>query len=167
MSLSWWPHLLYYWCVPPSSPPPYGELFSTNLAPISFTPFTYLYLCALIFICENLFLSVRTYSHLSESLFICQNLFSSVSTYFCLWESLLVYDHLWESLLIYGHMWESIFFKSLWRKASVWTPSSKRNLLSPKHDNDILLISYFHTFQFHVFCFEFFSFCASLFVCLK
>ena len=137
-------NLIYYTTdVYPPHPPFLWRIIFHWISTNFFTPFTYFYLCALIFICENLFLSVRTYSHLSESLFICQNLFSSVCTYFRLWESLLVYDHLWESLLIYDHMWESIFLKSLWKKASVWTPSSKTNLLSSKHDNDILVISYF------------------------
>ena len=102
--------LIYY----VHSPQPlYGELFFTNLAPIFFTTFTYLCLCVLLFICENLssylpepificqnlFLFVRTYFYQSEPIFICLHLLS-VRIFSCLWSSLRISFYLWYSVRI-------------------------------------------------------------------
>ena len=102
------------------------------------------------FICTHLFLLV----------IICKNIFF-------LWESFWISSYLWESLLIYDHLWvsllfmrislnlfllmvicQNLFFKSLWKWVSVWTPSFRTDLLSSKHDNDILSISYIPTLCF-------------------
>ena len=73
--------------------------------------------------------------------FICTHLFLYViicESFFFLWESFL-------SVRISSycknlcHLCESV---SLWKQACVWIPSFETNILSSKHDNDILLISY-------------------------
>ena len=79
--------------------PSMENYFSNNPAPNFFLP--HFYLCAPL-------LSVRTSSHLSESLFICKNLFLSVRVSSCLWPSLRIFSCVWSSVKIY-------FFKSLWK----------------------------------------------------
>ena len=96
---------------------------------------TYFYLWEPLFIYQNLFSSVRISFYLSESIFIYVHLILSVRISSFSWSSLRIYSYLWSSARIY-------FLKFLWKKASVWTPSSKTNLLSSKHDDSILLISY-------------------------
>ena len=88
-----------------------------------------------LFFCQNIFSYVKIFFYLSEPIFICVHLFLSARISFYLWSSAKIFSYLWSSVKIY-------FLKSLWKEASVWIPSSKTNLLSSKHDNDILLISY-------------------------
>ena len=100
-ALPWYPHLLYYWCVPLSTP--FSRIcFLTNLATI-FSP------RLLIYICVPLFLSVR------------------VSSY--LWESLLFYDHLWESFRHLLDFLKSLWKQaSVWMLLSqMYLLSSKHN----------------------------------------
>ena len=126
----------------PLTPPSYGELFSTELAPIFLRH-------SLIFIYVHLFLFVRTSFYLSEPILICQNLFLFVKTYFHLCalifvcENLFLFMIIFENLFLFMIICENLFFKVFMKISSVWTPSSKTNLLSLKQDNDFwLLISY-------------------------
>ena len=100
------------------------SLFLTNFGTYFFTTPNYFFVCALMFIFVNFFLSVRTYFHLSKSIFIfktyfylyalifiCQNLFSSVKIYFHLCELNFICENLffsWPSLRIFsficGHL---------------------------------------------------------------
>ena len=65
MSLSWWPHSLYYCCVPPVNPQ-WKIIF-----------YQVFFLHLLILICMQLFLSARTYSRLWQLIFICMHIILS------------------------------------------------------------------------------------------
>ena len=95
--MPWYPHLLYYWRLPPLNLP---QVICTHL-------FLFMIICENLSLLWESFLFMRISSYLWSSvgvfsfyenfflfMIICKNLF-------CLWESLLIYNHLWESLLIY------------------------------------------------------------------
>ena len=99
------------------------------------------YLYAIIFNCVNLLPPARIssfvriffiYVHFWESLLFCNNLFKP----FFIFENLFLFMIICENLLE-----QFRFLQSLWKQASVWIPSSKKNLWSTKHGN-ILLTSY-------------------------
>ena len=141
--LFWQPHLLYYWRVAPSVTL-WRIIFHWFSFNFLFTTLTYFYLRAFIFICQNLFSSVRISIYLSEPISICVHLYLSVRIFHgYLWESLF----LWSSERIY-------FFKFLWKQASVFY-----------HQNTIMIFYSFYMFQFYVFYFIFFSFCVWLPFC--
>ena len=158
-------NLIYYTTdvYPPHPPPSYGELFSTELAPIFLRH-------SLIFIYVHLFLFVRTSFYLSEPILICQNLFLFVKTYFHLCalifvcENLFLFMIIFENLFLFMIICENLFSLSLYEKKQVYEHHHLKQIFC--HQNMIMIFWWFHTFQFYVFCFEFFSFCALLFVCL-
>ena len=101
-------HLKYYTTdVYPGQP--HGELFFTKFSTNFLTRFTYSHLCALIFICENLFLSVRIFSYFWESLLICVSLGESLLICENLRESLLIPENPFLSLRISFYLSESVF----------------------------------------------------------
>ena len=88
----------------------FKNLFSTKFSTNFFTALTYFYLCLLISICENLFLSLNIFSFLWESLLISENLFFSVRISSYLWEPVLFCENLWEPFLFCENLWESFLF---------------------------------------------------------
>ena len=124
--------------------PSMENYFLPNLLPIllpTLSPaFTYSHLYAPIFICHNFVLSECTCS--------CFYLWSFAKIFSRLWSSVRIYKNLLLSVRIYSYSWSESFgtsfclFKSLWKQAMVWTPSSRTNFLSLKNDNYILLTSY-------------------------
>ena len=118
-------------------------------------------------ICENLFFFARVFFYLCSFVKIFPYLWSSAKIISYLWSSVRIFlnhFYLWESLLICYLSFKTsfCFLQTLWKQASVWTPSSITNFLSSKHDNDILMISYVPIWCFY---FEFFSFCVWLLFC--
>ena len=91
---------------PPPPSPPYGDLFSTNPAPIFFyhihllsfvcIHFIYYNLFLFMIICKNLFLSVIICQNHFLFMIICENLFlfMLICENLFLQEPLLIYDHL-------------------------------------------------------------------------
>ena len=111
-------------------------------------------------ICENLF-----YSWLSVIIFF--YLFSLIHTYFYLWELMRIFlnpSYPWESLLIYDHLWEffstSFAFYSLYESKQAYEYHYLNQIFY--HQNMIMISCWLRIFQFHVFYFEFFSFCVWL-----
>ena len=87
------------------------------------------------FICTHLFLFLRIFDYLWSS--------TRIFTY--LWSSMRISSYLWPSMRIFPPLWSFVkiyLFKSLWKQASVWIPSSNTYVLSSKYDKDILSISW-------------------------
>ena len=129
LKLPCWPHLYYYWRVAPST-----YVFVR----------AYFYFWSFVKIFSfygNLFESLFIYNHLWKFfpfMRIFLNLFSFMiicENFFFLWKLFQISSCLWFSVRIF------FFFKTLWKYASISISLSKTNLLSSKHDNDILLIS--------------------------
>ena len=107
------------------------------------------------FICTHLFLFVWIFDYLWSSVRI-SSFFENLSLFMIIHENLFFfYENLFQSFLSVRVFLDFLFvriyfFTSLWKKASFWMPSFKINLLSSKHDKDILLISYLPSLWFLV-----------------
>ena len=120
----------------PLTPPSYGELFSTELAPIFLRH-------SLIFIYVHLFLFVRTSFYLSEPILICQNLFLFVKTYFHLCalifvcENLFLFMIIFENLFLFMIICENLFSLSLYEKKQVYEHHHLKQIFC--HQNMIMI----------------------------
>ena len=121
--------------------------FSTNF----YITFVYFHLCEFIFNCKNLFLFIIACENLFLFMIICENLFFFARILSYSWSSEKISSFLWESfwtllicenLFLFMIICENLSADFLQKQAGVWIPLSKINLLSSKHDNDILLTSY-------------------------
>ena len=126
--MSSYPHLLYYWGVPPPSQPTYGKLFHylflfmiicKNLFFLweSFWISFYLWssmrillkLFLFMIVCEKFFESFLIYDHLWES-FPFMRIFLNFFLFMIICENLFLLSEFFESLLMYDHLWESLLF---------------------------------------------------------
>ena len=145
--MSWYPHFLYYWRLPPQSAASYlyALIFIYDHLWESF-PFMRIFsvyenLFLFIIICWGLFFlweSLLIYDHLWESFLfmrVSSYLWSSVKIFLFyenLFVSLLIYNHLWESLLMYDQLFHYLFFITLTHLCILILILSSYHLLSFK-----------------------------------
>ena len=153
--------------------------YTTNVYPYqpTYREFTCTHLFLLAIICKNLFESLLIFDHLRGSLFIYDHLWESVPLWeffwiLCFCENLFLFMIicenlflLWESFwifLIYDPLCETIFLSPYENKHTYESHHLKHLFY---HQNMLMVFCQFRMFQVYVFCFEFFSFCVSLFFC--